>query len=158
VRPPAAHQKVAQAILDCVGAPGAGREGFLAAYQEVISRADEDLRHALTWGWTPGTSRVRRYFGPATEGPYEGLAWWLDHGPEAFASHCQGVSKKLYTPTVKGCTCGLPDGAAQGHTPACALPPLPVKAPYISFRQWLDGTPPGLRHYLENDFTPAVKP
>jgi hypothetical protein len=127
VRAPRAHQEVAEAILGDVGRPGAARDAFVAACQEAIARADADLCHHLAWGWTPGTSRVRHYLGPTTAGPYEGLAWWLDHGPEAFASHCQGVSKMPYAPAVKGCTCGMPDGAAQGHTPACALPSLAVK-------------------------------
>jgi hypothetical protein len=90
-----AHQRVAQAILDSVDAPGAGRDGFIAACQAAITRADEDLKHALRWGWTPGSTGRRHLFGPVV--PYAGLAWWLDHGSAVYASHCQGVSKKPYT-------------------------------------------------------------
>lgn len=113
MRAPAAHQKVARAILGSVEAPGAARDAFIQACQEVVDRADADLCHALTWGWTPGTSRVRHYLGPTTAGPYEGLAWWLDHGHEAFASHCQGVSKKPYTSSQRN-KGGGDDGDARG--------------------------------------------
>ena len=62
--------------------PRTGREAFLAEVQACLDEADAGLRHALrhalTWGWTPGSSTVRHVLGEVT--PYAGLAYWLPRG------------------------------------------------------------------------------
>jgi hypothetical protein len=61
---------------------------------ERLAQAEEDCNHALRWGWTPGSTTVRRFFG--TLAPYAGLQWWLD----AKSTRCEGISKMpYYTPS-----------------------------------------------------------
>ena len=60
-------------------APRAGKAAFLAAVQACLDEADAGMRHALTWGWTPGSSTVRQVHGLGPF-PYAGLAYWLPRG------------------------------------------------------------------------------
>jgi hypothetical protein len=51
--------------------------------EERLAQAGEDARHALHWGWTPGSTTVRRFFRPCE--PWEGLRFWLDTPSEGYS-------------------------------------------------------------------------
>ena len=60
-----------------LGRPGEAEAILLRAWAALASH-EADVRHALTWGWTPGSSTVRHVLGEVT--PWAGLAYWLPRG------------------------------------------------------------------------------
>jgi hypothetical protein len=89
-RPP----RMPPALLAALVEPPEAPRAFLDRVQAQLARAEADVKHALTWGWRPGSTERRHLFGPTAD--WAGLSYWLD----ASSSRTQGISKKLYAPEV----------------------------------------------------------
>jgi hypothetical protein len=70
--------------LEALTAPPGGTQALLEEVRARITQAEEDLKHALRWGWRPGSTAVHLVFVKRT--PWEGLRFWLNTPSEYTSS------------------------------------------------------------------------